>query len=704
MKKKNSNNKIKASIAIIIALTLLMSVNIASSDDTEPPIISDIYVTTIAEPDEEINFFCMVTDNEEVVDVRLNVTGPDGFELNDTMIDYGYNYYGYNIYGPHVIGQYGYYIWAIDANGNSVTSEPGIYLVLEPMDIVYVDDSNIGGPWNGTYEHPLQFIYQGITVVNPGGIVIVNEGIYQENIIIDKQLSLYGSGQEITEIIGQGDEDYIISIAHDDVEIIGFSIGGSGNRGILINQYVFNIFISNCLIHNNVGDGIYKLEAPSQSTYCDIIDCDFHNNGNCGIQFYGCLENSVIDCDFINCTVGLRLGSSSDNNFINHNNFAYNIHNAIDNGNNNLWDDGNYGNYWDDYRDLYPYAEIDIINGTWETPYDIDNSQDMHPWVYPNGYIDFQNPFVELLYPNGGEIVNGEIILQWNAYDDHTSNLDGTIRIEYSSDNGASWIELSSGLNNTGGYTWDTETVENGDEYLIKISAIDEFENIGYDESDSAFTVFNNNPPDTPDTPSGPTNGEINIQYGFSISIPNDPEEDEIYIKWDWGDGEISDWKGPYNSGEYLTTLYSWDNPGVYDIKVKAKDVHDEESDWSESLEITITEPQPAIEIGNITGGWIGILKGGKVSAEIKNTGDTDALNVTAIMDVSGGFLGLINKTNALHWGDLSPGGKFDIPINQVFGFGPIEIVVTAKADGIEDINKTTEGFIFFSYVFIGEK
>jgi hypothetical protein len=67
---------------------------------------------------------------------------------------------------------------------------------------------------------------------------------------------------------------------------------------------------------------------------------------------------------------------------------------------------------------------------------------------------------------------------------------------------------------------------------------------------------------------------------------------------WDWGDGNFSAWLGPFDSGTIATTNYSWSKGKQYTIKVKARDSQHEESDWSDSYnvsvsrQITITHPQ----------------------------------------------------------------------------------------------------------------
>ena len=97
---------------------------------------------------------------------------------------------------------------------------------------------------------------------------------------------------------------------------------------------------------------------------------------------------------------------------------------------------------------------------------------------------------------------------------------------------------------------------------------------------------ISNAPPDTPDRPSGETSGSAGTEYTYTTSAA-DSEEDQVYYMWDWGD-EISDWIGPFDSGEEIEGSHTWDEQGTYEIKVKAKDVHGGESDWSDPLAISM--------------------------------------------------------------------------------------------------------------------
>jgi len=99
------------------------------------------------------------------------------------------------------------------------------------------------------------------------------------------------------------------------------------------------------------------------------------------------------------------------------------------------------------------------------------------------------------------------------------------------------------------------------------------------------LTIEISNPPEKPQKPSGPSTGKILEECSFSSSSI-DPEDDDIYYKFDWDDGTNSGWIGPYESGEVVSASYIWNTKGTYSIKVKAKDINGAESDWSDPLPI----------------------------------------------------------------------------------------------------------------------
>lgn len=105
-------------------------------------------------------------------------------------------------------------------------------------------------------------------------------------------------------------------------------------------------------------------------------------------------------------------------------------------------------------------------------------------------------------------------------------------------------------------------------------------------------TIYGNLPPIIPSQPSGPTSGTPGATYSYTTNT-TDPDGDDIYYWFDWGDGTDSEWLGPYSFNETCTSSNSWSNSGTYQVKAKAKDEHGAELGvgWSNSLDVTITQP-----------------------------------------------------------------------------------------------------------------
>ena len=95
------------------------------------------------------------------------------------------------------------------------------------------------------------------------------------------------------------------------------------------------------------------------------------------------------------------------------------------------------------------------------------------------------------------------------------------------------------------------------------------------------------NEPEKPARPQGAVNGKKDEQYTYSTSTI-DPDGDQIYYRWDWGDGTFSKWVGPYDSGDTMSYAHSWYKNGNYNIRVKAKDVYGKESTWSDPLSVSM--------------------------------------------------------------------------------------------------------------------
>ena len=96
-----------------------------------------------------------------------------------------------------------------------------------------------------------------------------------------------------------------------------------------------------------------------------------------------------------------------------------------------------------------------------------------------------------------------------------------------------------------------------------------------------------NHKPAIPNKPSGSEKGNAKESYMYSTTT-TDPDGDNVFYMWDWGDETPLTWDGPFNSGQIATASHIWSTEGSYSIKVKAKDISGEESNWSDPLPITM--------------------------------------------------------------------------------------------------------------------
>ena len=94
-------------------------------------------------------------------------------------------------------------------------------------------------------------------------------------------------------------------------------------------------------------------------------------------------------------------------------------------------------------------------------------------------------------------------------------------------------------------------------------------------------------PPEKPSTPEGTSLGKAKTTYLYTTSTI-DPEGDQVYYLFNWGDGTDSGWRGPYKSGEEANATHNWVNTGTYGIKVKAKDEHGSQSTWSDPFFVSM--------------------------------------------------------------------------------------------------------------------
>lgn len=263
--------------------------------------------------------------------------------------------------------------------------------------------------------------------VNEGDIIEVYSGTYNENVAVNKKLTIKGIDKEYPPngddtgkpVIDGGGSGDVVYINANEVNISNFMIQNNGivwvDAGIDI-QSDYNTISDNIISNNAVG--IFIDESNSNNINNNII-----SNNRRGIHFWGgdlgscfnvisrnTIKSNNVDGIYMNWFPGqmCMYNHIYYNNFIN--NTGGNAHDDCSYGfeSDNIWDDGKgKGNYWDDYRQKYPEANGLWSKGIWDTPYNVPNltgfgnpdaTYDRYPLIWP--YINSKSGSVDIQQNN----------------------------------------------------------------------------------------------------------------------------------------------------------------------------------------------------------------------------------------------------------------------------------------------------------------
>jgi len=98
-----------------------------------------------------------------------------------------------------------------------------------------------------------------------------------------------------------------------------------------------------------------------------------------------------------------------------------------------------------------------------------------------------------------------------------------------------------------------------------------------------------NNPPDAPVKPSGPMFVELGIDYEYTSSAV-DVDRDQIRYRFDWGDGNMSNWTAFAPSNTSVSMSHSWTFISTFEVRVIAQDENGLNSSWSLPLNVTVSQ------------------------------------------------------------------------------------------------------------------
>ena len=344
---------------------------------------------------------------------------------------------------------------------------------------IYIDDNIADDPEN----HKWNTIQKGINDANEGDIILVKDGIYTENVKVNKSHIIVKSenGNEKTIVKAKNVNDFIFDVTADYIEINGFTIKG--------------------------GRGPYTSYGGIR-----LINTDFCN-----------ITNNYISHN----SYGIRLTYAGRNN-IYFNNFIDNIHNIGSSySTTNIWNspepitytyNGNtftnyIGNYWDGYTDIDTNGD-----GIWDNPYNIDSdNQDNYPLKDP--FENYETETTTLTCTLSANPTTGNaplpVTFSMSANDQNNSI------ISWSLDTNADGTPEYSGT----GYPPSTEqhTYINPDTYTAKLTVTNSNGKKGYSEETITVT-------DQQKSTTFKGGDDIKITSEDGWNIRSEPKLDDEYI------------------------------------------------------------------------------------------------------------------------------------------------------------------------------
>jgi len=154
-------------------------------------------------------------------------------------------------------------------------------------------------------------VQQAINAASAGDVIYVGNGLYNENVVVNKTLSLIGENRFNT-IIDGGGSGNVLLITADNVTVTGFTLQNSGSAltvgGVYIDHSVHNKIIGNVMKDNKYG--IYLSYSGGNS----IVNNTVFNNSY-GIDLVSSADNIISSNNFMRNNRGIWLSISVNNVF-----------------------------------------------------------------------------------------------------------------------------------------------------------------------------------------------------------------------------------------------------------------------------------------------------------------------------------------------------------------------------------------------------